>query len=46
MSVQTSRMDEREKRRRMGGLSDNNLSTENSGGGEVCPIVTPAQSRL
>lgn len=28
----------------MNGLSDSNPSTENGGGREVCPIVTPVQS--
>ncbi len=30
----------------MGSLSDGNPSTENEGGGEFCPIVTPAQSMM
>lgn len=43
MLVQTRDEWKRRKRRRMGSLSESNLSTENEGGGEVCLIVTPAQ---
>lgn len=37
---------ERRKRKRMDDLSDSNPSTESEGGGEVCPIVTSAQSLM